>query len=155
MEIPNSQSRRSCASILRLMIFTHNAVSMRGAAAGRLYRGLDDIVDMSGIPMQSLKQKANATPKYHGSNWSIKTFPIVNVNCCIRSEATQLRSTRLDSEYSMAEHFIADETARKFCASERERNRHDRIRICRLRSAVVNRRTLGSAVVVRAPPCLD
>ena len=70
MQKPKSQEFDNAFSHLLEIICVHSCKSTRGAFSCRLWRFTLSKVCISGMPVQYLKQKAKATPKYHGSNWS-------------------------------------------------------------------------------------
>ena len=84
MEKLNCQSRPHCASTRRAIAVHHLRSETCGASGGRRYltsSSLPELRSRSGIPMQYLKQKENATPKYQGWNWSNIALPVQTSTC--------------------------------------------------------------------------
>eukprot|EP00973_Karenia_brevis_P065315 9072595-Karenia_brevis.AAC.1 len=63
---------------MRLVINrTQNGNCTLGCVFFLRYRGFLEKSGISGMPVQNLNMKENATPKYHGSNWSMTTLPVL------------------------------------------------------------------------------
>ena len=90
------------AKALHTAMLTHNARSTRGASLLLLCRDSADHSGMSGIPVQNLKRKANATPKYRclGTHTVTRTRIGVTYPEQVRRLPEQmLRSQVIDTKY--------------------------------------------------------
>ena len=94
-------------------MLTHNARSTRGASLLLLCRDSADHSGMSGIPVQNLKRKANATPKYRclGTHTVTRTRIGVTYPEQVRRLPEQmLRSQLIGTEYLIQGWYLAPST---------------------------------------------
>ena len=73
---PNNQSRLKCCSTRRNIMRTQVARSISGGSSVLLCLGVLEHAGISGIPTQNSNKKAEAAPKYHGSNWFSIALPV-------------------------------------------------------------------------------
>ena len=104
MQTPKSHELDRAVSHRRDMILVHSCRSTSGALSCRRCLFTVLIHCMSGMPVQYLKQKAKATPKYHGSNCSnisLLTPTIYFLHCFIDCPDRRLKLNRASSKETL------------------------------------------------------
>ena len=83
LEKPNNQSLLRCCSTRLVISFTQSPSSTLGASPLQRCRASFAHSGWSGIPVQNLNKKANATPKYRGLNCGCIAEPADMTKRCI------------------------------------------------------------------------